>query len=148
MGRICTSSSIRTSAKVDEVDKSSLQKIHNQNKAHFCRNTWCISKKMQRNHGGNFTQDAAGSFHLVCSFTVGPGVSPGQPLARVADFTASGEFHPALKTSVHLFLFLLYTTLPKLQERLHKTSVLFLLTFRPVSVTMKKTGKEDALYDV
>ena len=34
-------------------------------------------------------------------YTVGPGIPPGQPLARVADFgfavTASGEFHPALK---------------------------------------------------
>ena len=37
-------------------------------------------------------------FVIVCSFTVGPGVSPGQPLTRVADCTASGEFHPALKT--------------------------------------------------
>ncbi len=34
----------------------------------------------------------------IRTVTVGPGVSPGQPLARVADFTASGEFHPALKT--------------------------------------------------
>ncbi len=32
-------------------------------------------------------------------YTVGPGVAPGQPLSRVADFTASGESHPALKTS-------------------------------------------------
>ena len=82
------------------------------------------------------------------TITVGPGVSPGQPLSWVADFTASGEFHPALKTSIHLFLLLLYTNLPKLQDRLHKTSVLFLLTFLPVSVTMKKMRKEDALYDV
>ena len=37
----------------------------------------------------------------IRTVTVGPGVSPGQrTLARpVADFTASGEFHPALKTS-------------------------------------------------
>ena len=35
-------------------------------------------------------------------YTVGFGVSPNQPLARVADFTASGEFHPALKTSYSL----------------------------------------------
>jgi len=38
-----------------------------------------------------------GNIHIAV--TVGPGVSPGQPFARVADYTASGEFHPALKTS-------------------------------------------------
>ena len=41
------------------------------------------------------------------AFTVGPGVSPGQPLARVADFTASGEFHPALKTFYSVVLTIL-----------------------------------------
>ena len=41
-----------------------------------------------------------GGLHIFFhpDYTVGPGVSPGQPLSRVADFTASGEFHPALKT--------------------------------------------------
>jgi hypothetical protein len=38
----------------------------------------------------------------IRTITVGPGVSPGQRThvkCPVADFTASGEFHPALKTS-------------------------------------------------
>ncbi len=62
--------------------------------------------------------------------TVGFGVSPNRPFARFADYTASGEFHPALKTSVHLFLLSLYTLLSKLQERLCKTSVLFFIDFQ------------------
>jgi hypothetical protein len=33
-------------------------------------------------------------------YTVGPGVSPSQPPKRVADFTASREFHPAPKNIV------------------------------------------------
>ena len=39
-------------------------------------------------------------------YTVGPGVSPGQRLIThqpVADFTASGDLHPALKTKIQLF---------------------------------------------
>lgn len=40
-------------------------------------------------------------FHPDC--TVGHGVSPGQLLAQVADYTVSGESHPALKTFIHLF---------------------------------------------
>ena len=41
-----------------------------------------------------------GGLHIFFhpDYTVGPGVSPGQPLSWVADFTASGESHPALKT--------------------------------------------------
>lgn len=41
-------------------------------------------------------------------YTVGPGVSPGQPLSRVADYTASGESHPALKTSLSICLWPYY----------------------------------------
>ena len=33
-------------------------------------------------------------------YTVGPGVSPSQPPKRVADYTASREFHPAPKNIV------------------------------------------------
>ena len=38
-------------------------------------------------------------------YTVGPGVSPSQRIPKypVADFTASGESHPALKTKIQLF---------------------------------------------
>ena len=45
---------------------------------------------------------ACGAVQAGIFFTVGPGVSPGQRTRfkrPVADFTASGEFHPALKTS-------------------------------------------------
>lgn len=35
-------------------------------------------------------------------YTVGPGVTPGQHSLRVvADYTASGESHPALKRTFH-----------------------------------------------
>ena len=37
----------------------------------------------------------SGSF--IRTLTVGIGISPIQPLARVADFTAGGEFHSAPK---------------------------------------------------
>jgi len=37
------------------------------------------------------------SFFFHPDFTVGPGISPGQPLARVADFTAGRELHPTPK---------------------------------------------------
>ena len=41
----------------------------------------------------------------IQTVTVGPGVSPSQrtPKYPVADFTASGESHPALKTKIQLF---------------------------------------------
>lgn len=59
-------------------------------------------------------------------YTVGPGVSPGQPLARVADCTASGEFHPALKTFFFNCLWpLLYTLRSEMQPPIYKTFVLF-----------------------
>ena len=38
-------------------------------------------------------------------YTVGFGVSPNQLLSQVADFTASGEFHPALKTFCSIVCF-------------------------------------------
>ena len=50
----------------------------------------CTSKKRVR------VMNTSSSIRTV---TVGPGVSPGQPPKRwVADYTASGESHPALKT--------------------------------------------------
>ena len=39
-------------------------------------------------------------------YTVGPGVAPGQRMPNgqpVADYTASGDLHPALKTKIQLF---------------------------------------------
>ena len=52
----------------------------------------------------NSRKEGAQNEHIFFhpDYTVGPGVSPGQPLAWVADFTASGELHPALKTSIQL----------------------------------------------
>jgi hypothetical protein len=37
------------------------------------------------------------SIFCIPDYTVGFGVAPNPPLARVADFTAGREFHPALK---------------------------------------------------
>lgn len=50
----------------------------------------------------------------IQTVTVGPGVSPGQRIRMaypVADCTASGESHPALKTMIHLCFYRQYTTL-------------------------------------
>lgn len=40
-------------------------------------------------------------------YTVGFGISPNQPI-RLADFTAGGELHPALKTTFFICLLTLY----------------------------------------
>ena len=39
----------------------------------------------------------------IQTLTVGPGVTPGLRLAPLADYTAGGDLHPALKTSIQLF---------------------------------------------
>jgi len=43
-------------------------------------------------------------------YTVGPGVTPGQPPKRVADFTASRELHPAPKNIMVISLLVHYST--------------------------------------
>ena len=43
-------------------------------------------------------------------YTVGPGVTPGQPPKRVADFTASRELHPAPKNIMVISLLAHYST--------------------------------------
>ena len=46
-------------------------------------------------------------------YTVGPGVAPGQRMPKgqpVADYTASGDLHPALKTKNSVVLRKQYTT--------------------------------------
>jgi hypothetical protein len=65
-----------------------------------------MSSRCQNKQGGALKRAEAArvvshTSSSIRTVTVGPGVSPGQrTLARpVADFTASGEFHPALKTS-------------------------------------------------
>ena len=60
----------------------------------------------------------AGFYHFLCTepevcssiqtVTVGPGVSPSQPPKRVADFTASRDFHPAPKNIVVIKLHVYY----------------------------------------
>ena len=60
-------------------------------------------------------------------YTVGFGVSPNQPFARVADFTASGEFHPALKTSYSLASIpIIYAHVEKARAKIKTFVLLFL----------------------
>ena len=78
--------------------------------------------------------------------TVGPGVSPGQLLSQVADFTASGEFHPALKTSYSITsLLLLYTLRQKLQDQKLKHMFYFPLDCGSEQDYNKENGGKEIL---
>ena len=57
----------------------------------------------------SYTIKSASTSSPIQTVTVGPGITPGQlPLARtkaLADSTAGGDFHPALKTSYFVVQF-------------------------------------------
>jgi len=79
-------------------------------------------------------------------YTVGFGVSPNQLLSQVADFTASGEFHPALKTSYSIAsLLLLYTLRQKLQGQKLKHMFYFPLDCGSEQDYNKENGRKEIL---
>ena len=79
---------------------------------------------------------ACGAVQAGIFFTVGPGVSPGQRTRfkrPVADFTASGEFHPALKTSYPVVCKHYTTDGGKMQPPI----------FRGVAINFASVGRDD-----